>query len=454
MTRFVAATIATVVTFSVVAGAHEKKILEQLVFADPSGEFSTIAAAPTFDRDNPFFHSLGTNGRSCSTCHQPSDAWSITPAHIQERFRMTRGRDPLFRTNDGSTCEGADVSTYSKAKQAYSLLLNKGLLRIELPIPANAEFALVSTDDPYNCASTPGTLSLYRRALPATNLQFLSTVMWDGRENAAGQTILQDLAQQAIDATLGHAQASTPPTEEQVSAIVAFETATFTAQIKDRRAGRLDRAGGLGGARHLSQQPFFIGINDPLGQNPQRLPFDAAAFTTFSQFGPNDEGRYFGEEYERQQARESIRRGEAIFNTKSFTIDHVGGLPSSSLTGTCTLCHDSPNVGDHSVAAPLNIGSADASVRTADLPLYTLYCFSTQETIQTTDPGRAMITGKCADIGKFKGPILRGLAARAPYFHNGSAATLREAVNFYDTRFHIGFSNQEKADLIAFLKSL
>ena len=65
-----------------------------------------------------------------------------------------------------------------------------------------------------------------------------------------------------------------------------------------------------------------------------------------------------------------------------------------------------------------------------------------------------MITGKCADIGKFKGPILRGLAARAPYFHNGSAATLRDAVNFYDTRFHIGFSGQEKADLIAFLKSL
>jgi cytochrome c peroxidase len=78
----------------------------------------------------------------------------------------------------------------------------------------------------------------------------------------------------------------------------------------------------------------------------------------------------------------------------------------------------------------------------------------TGETVQTTDPGRAMITGKWKDVGKFKGPILRALAARAPYFHNGSAATLQEAVEFYDTRFTIGFTAQEKADLVAFLRSL
>jgi cytochrome c peroxidase len=454
MSRLAAVSIATVVTLSIVVGAHEKERLNQLIFHDQAGEFSTIAAAPTFEKNNPFFQSLGTNGRSCNSCHQASDAWTITPEHIQERFRMTRGRDPLFRTNDGSNCEGADVSTFSKAKEAYSLLLNKGLIRVELPVPANAEFAVLSTDDPYGCTSTPGTLSLYRRVLPATNLRFLSTVMWDGRENTVDQSVLQDLAQQAIDATTGHAQASTPPTQQQIAAIVAFETATYTAQIADRRAGRLDKSGGLGGALHLSRQPFFIGINDPLGNNPQGLSFDPKAFTSFAQFGLSDDDRSFGEECERRRARESIRRGEAIFNTKSFTIDNVAGLPSTSLKGNCTLCHDTPNVGDHSVAAPLNIGLADASQRTPDLPLYTLYCFSTQETIQTTDPGRAMITGKCADIGKFKGPTLRALAARPPYFHNGSAATLNDVVNFYNTRFHIGFSEREKADLIAFLKSL
>jgi cytochrome c peroxidase len=74
--------------------------------------------------------------------------------------------------------------------------------------------------------------------------------------------------------------------------------------------------------------------------------------------------------------------------------------------------------------------------------------------LAVTDPGRALITGQCADIGKLKGPILRGLAARAPYFHNGSAATLQDVIEFYDQRFSIGLTDQDKADLAAFLNSL
>jgi cytochrome c peroxidase len=128
------------------------------------------------------------------------------------------------------------------------------------------------------------------------------------------------------------------------------------------------------------------------------------------------------------------------------------GLPS--FQGTCTTCHNAPNVGNHSVAAPLNLGLADASRRTPDLPLYTLRNLATGQTLQTTDPGRALVTGQWADIGKFKGPILRGLAARAPYFHNGSAATLADVVKFYDDRFNIQLSSQDKADLVAFLRSL
>jgi cytochrome c peroxidase len=76
------------------------------------------------------------------------------------------------------------------------------------------------------------------------------------------------------------------------------------------------------------------------------------------------------------------------------------------------------------------------------------------EIVQTTDPGRALITGKWNDIGKVKGPILRGLASRAPYFHNGSATTLSDVIEFYDQRFGIGFSAQEKTDLVAFLSAL
>jgi cytochrome c peroxidase len=88
------------------------------------------------------------------------------------------------------------------------------------------------------------------------------------------------------------------------------------------------------------------------------------------------------------------------------------------------------------------------------MPLYTLRHKVTGETLQTTDPGRALITGKWKDIGRFKGPILRALAARAPYFHNGMAGDLAAVVDFYDSRFGIGFTPSEKADLIAFLRAL
>ena len=113
-------------------------------------------------------------------------------------------------------------------------------------------------------------------------------------------------------------------------------------------------------------------------------------------------------------------------------------------------------MGHHSVSAPLNIGVADLSsaLDLSYLPVFTLVNNSTGATIQTTDPGRALISGKWADIGKVKGPILRGLASRAPYFHNGSASSLAEVLAFYQMRFNIGFTAQEKADLIAFLNSL
>jgi cytochrome c peroxidase len=72
----------------------------------------------------------------------------------------------------------------------------------------------------------------------------------------------------------------------------------------------------------------------------------------------------------------------------------------------------------------------------------------------TSDPGKGLITGLCADVNRGKGPILRGLAARAPYFHNGAAANLDELVNFYDQRFQMNLTEKQKKELIAFLNSL
>src|SRR5262249_15813123 len=134
-----------------------------------------------------------------------------------------------FRLVDGATCPSADVSTIAAQRAAYSLLTNKGLIRIGLPMQFTMEFQVVLNDvyDPYGCELNPvtgltgpksGFLSFYRRPLPSTNLGFLSTIMWDGRE--------PDLFHQAIDATLGHAQANTGPTSNQQQQIVTFEGCT------------------------------------------------------------------------------------------------------------------------------------------------------------------------------------------------------------------------------------
>jgi cytochrome c peroxidase len=105
---------------------------------------------------------------------------------------------------------------------------------------------------------------------------------------------------------------------------------------------------------------------------------------------------------------------------------------------------------------PLNIGVSDVNspLDVSYLPVFTLHNKTTLEIVTTTDPARAMITGLWKDIGKVKGPVLRGLAARAPYFHNGSAGTLEDVLDFYNTRCNIGLTAQEKSDLVAFLESL
>lgn len=410
-----------------------------------------------------FFQSLGTNGRSCSSCHRPAEGWTISAAEVQERFFQTRGLDPIFRTNDGSNCDhDIDTSTLQGRRKAYSLLLSRGLIRISISMPGDAEFTVESVSNPYGCNDS-STLSMYRRPLPSTNLKFLSTVMADGRESTPPATLkitypdpedalLADLAHQAIDATTGHAQ-GVIPMPAQVQDIVEFEMSLRTAQAIDYFAGFLNDDGASGGPIRLASQHFFIGINDSFPSsfmfNPTGAPFKPKVFRLYDDW-KNSLGR-----------RASIARGEALFNSKAITISGVGGINDvaglpASFSGTCGTCHDTPNVGNHSVSVPLNIGVSDPvnPLDVSYLPVFTLKNKNTGDTVKTTDPGRALITGIWADIGKVKGPVLRGLASRAPYFHNGSAGSLADVLTFYDKRFNIGFTAQERADLIAFLNAL
>src|ERR1051325_11155040 len=67
-----------------------------LTFANGDGTLRTIGMDAR-DADGPFFRELGTNGRTCATCHRPAQAWSVTSAELRDRFDRTEGLDPIFR---------------------------------------------------------------------------------------------------------------------------------------------------------------------------------------------------------------------------------------------------------------------------------------------------------------------------------------------------------------------
>jgi hypothetical protein len=384
--------------------------------------------------DSLFSTSLGANGRTCFTCHDPGNGWSIGPDALNDRFNASDGTEPVFRLNDGANSPNADISTVDARRAAFSMLLTHGDIRVGRPIPPNAEFALDKVDDPYGFASA-NELSLFRRPRPSMNLRFLSTIMWDGREAFEGHSIAFGLRHQSNDATRGHAEAAADITDAQQRAIVRFESDLFSAQHVGNEAGLLHARGAEGGPEFLADVDFYPGIENP-GHT-----FDIYdAWTDLSGSSA------------KTLARRAVARGQAIFNTKYFMISGAAGIDDQ--VGSCSTCHNIPNVGGHSTPLLVNIGIADGARRAPDMPLYTLRNLTTNEVITTTDPGLALSTGKWNDIGRFAVPNLRGIETRSPYFHNGQIDSIEDLVDFYNTRFNIGLTDDEKADLVAFVKVL
>jgi hypothetical protein len=324
--------------------------------------------------------------------------------------------------------------------------------------PVEFTLQVAPGDDRPGCNLDPvyglpaGRVSIYRRPPMVAQMNFKTlraggagailpgSLMWDGREAS--------LEQQAIGAVRGHAQGAQDPSPEQLAQIVAFQNQFFAAQIIHQEAGRLDQLGGLGGPVNLQR----------------RIPAPSAgiAFNEYDGWSQSS------------GAAASIARGQALFNTHIFTASNVDGfndLPDvgdPSIATTCSSCHGIASSGGNSrpfSQANLGVGGSGdlfgGSEAASDLPRFTLTCapgvslgFHGVSTLVVNDPGLALVTGKCADIGKFTVPQLRGLAARAPYFHDGSAQDLNAVVEFYRGRFAIGLTDQEHQDLVAFLASL
>lgn len=470
---------------SVLAGAVSAAMIPNLLpLLDPTGFVSTFNTAGKINTSekNPFFENLGTNGRNCGTCHIAANGMGLSTDNIQERFHRTKGRDPLFAEFDGANCPN---SPSPSDPAAHSLLLSAGLIRIPIALAAALQFQIRAVHDPYGCAVTTDpangtTISVYRRPLPTTNLRFLSTIMFDGRESILPlnsqatfmSNLIADLKHQAVDATTGHAQAVNAPTDAQQTAIVNFELGLFSSQMMDSRAGVLSEHGANGGPAKLSEQAYYPGMNDSLGADPSGDAFNPASMALFDAWTNAN-----------ANSRKDIAAGQAIFNSHPLTITSVRGLNDNAalgkpatIMGNCTTCHDTPNVGNHSLPLPLDISTGHdpvnepdpliasglAQLSMPDLPVFEITgcpnpfapAGSPSDPIYTTDPGKGLLTGLCSDVNRIKGPILRGLAARAPYFHNGAAQNLTELVNFYNQRFQMNLSDQEKQQLIAFLNSL
>jgi hypothetical protein len=442
-------------------------------YPTPTGTLSTYTAAGSIDPSGIFFQALGSNARTCATCHQLSQGMSLSAASIQTLFSSTSGSDPLFLAGDGANCPTAVTGDTA----SHSLILNNGLIRIAETLPSSVQFKITVQQDPFGCALTgQQSYSVYRRPLPPTSLTFLSNVMWDARETPAPLNLASafaanldtDLAAQSANAILTHEEGTTPATPAQLSQLAAFEEGLYSAEATDTNAGSLTANGANGGAAALAQQAYYPGINDAFGQDPQGHAFNPVVFTLFAAWENSSNG-----------AQASIARGEDIFNSAPMILTNVRGLNDNPalgspavVTGTCGTCHDAPNIGTHSLPLLLDIGTSRLAATETDanilaglqqlnapsLPMYQVTgCADSNGnpvTYATTDPGNALVTGQCADINRLTVPSLRGLAGRAPYFHNGSAANLGNVAKFYSSRFQMNLTPQQLVDLENFLNAL
>jgi hypothetical protein len=353
----------------------------------------------------------------------------------------------LFAAIDGSNCPDLPQGAVS----SHSLLLDRGLFRISLPWPPKStdaaalqpEFRIEVLRDPTGCNQSQiygidgknQAVSVYRRPRVAANLRHViagpggTSFMADSREPS--------LRPQAINAAMIHEQAEAAPSSEQIRQIIDFETQIYVAQSSDIRGGLLDEKTG----------PGSLGPEN-LSAAGSGLP-EAFSFAVWKKPGKGEDRGV------QREFRASVARGSDVFFGRQIQ------LRDAALV-TCASCHKAGTTRWMDVGTTnVDITSNPTALGAPDLPLFRITCKGSApphpllgRVIFTQDPGRALISGKCADVGSIVVPQLRGLAARAPYFSNGTATSLRDVVEFYDKRFGIRYTEQEKQDLVNFLSAL
>jgi cytochrome c peroxidase len=385
-----------------------------------AGTAATFSSAGFVDLGNPFHEPQGSNGRSCESCHLLQSGWSVLPVEVELRFWLTQGNDPIFNLLDANS-PSADVSTLQARYSSYSML-RKGLFRRGGNVPANAGYEIIAVDDPLGAGGSLTRFEAFRRPLATANFHIARNIGWHDQNTNGSGDVHAGLVNQATGNITG-AQQGAAPAPETVEAIADYEEGLAFAQQSLFGVGSLTSCGATGGPENLSAEA------------PVNARFDL--FDAWIGLVP---GSCTTRAADRKRAQ--IARGQELFNSPN-----PGG-------GNCRGCHNAANNGSNVNGTLFDIGASRPEFREPGMPLYTVRDKATLAVRQTTDPGRALRSGAWIDMDKFKTPSLRGAVARAPYFHNGIAATLEDVVTHYEVALGFVFTAQEKEDLVAFLKAL
>ncbi|WP_294298405.1 hypothetical protein [uncultured Sphingomonas sp.] len=452
-----------------------------LDYADQTGTLRLLLDnGPMDTKGHPFFTAMGPNGRACVTCHQPADAMSLSAASAARQWVQNGAKDPLFAASDGSNCP----SLPQGKRESHSLLIDHGLIRIARSWPPKGitpDFRIDVVRDPTTCnvdaryglTSPSPQISVFRRPRPVANFKYIEAMgfAYDPKAglplpidpdtgkpvsgNLMADARVPSLTAQMRDAAGTHLAFAKKMNAGDVARILDFERRLYVAQAVDRTGGALDAAGAAGGPRTLQVSP------------PGRLGSQGkpvwSEFEAWEKAPPAEKASWPPAV---RAYRESVARGARVFRDKTFLISDTAGINSpigfgNPVRNSCVFCHNMSYMGMDVAPGQVDLGTTNAPFADPQphLPLFRVTCTGKPHphygrTILTHDPGYALTTGRCADVGRITLQTLRGLSARAPYFSNGSAKTLRDVIDYYERRYTIGYSEQEKQDLVNLMSAL
>jgi hypothetical protein len=326
----------------------------------------------------------GGNGRSCATCHDPRDGWSLTPDTVEARWQaLQRARqtdpcadDPLFRSIDAD--DGAHDFTW---------LRTRALFRVRVPLPDRVQL----TDDPEATE-----VFVLRAAAPLNMLKHTAPYQQDRSADT--------LEEQALGAVTMHMEPSSPPSQEFLADVAAFQRHIFSS----RRAAEVSRAIDAG-------QP-------PRDDDPPLTPLEQRGKERFQDLCAGCHG---GPAQVQNLENRIFPPFDGSTNPVSLNVVISNPVPSG-------------------------FGPSPVHGPAFDLPTQrftVLLPDGTSTILQSSDPGTVLTDPRALEtvagnqvFNRFDVPQLRGINASAPYFHDHRARTLEEVMEHYQEFFR--FINQ------------